>query len=98
MSGPLPGTDALQELRIKIAQHVQAVQDSLEAVGSENNEMARTLANGQLPAFFRGSATVRRRKDTCDRHAVSIDKGVWGNWQGNTAAPQVRFRKSITLS
>lgn len=58
LSGPLPGADALQELRIKIAQHVQAVQDSLAAVGSENNEMARTLANGQLPAFFWGSATV----------------------------------------
>jgi putative cardiolipin synthase len=58
LRSPPPGAHALRELRARIAQQTQAVRDPIEAIDLENNEMARTLANGQLPTFFWGVATV----------------------------------------
>lgn len=54
------GADAggMQALRASIARHVQAMRGAVDDVDPEQNELARTIAGGQLPEFFWGSGVV----------------------------------------
>jgi putative cardiolipin synthase len=58
LDGPPPAADSLRELRVKIAEQAQTMQDSIDALDPETNELASAIATGQLPVFFWGSATV----------------------------------------